>query len=74
VAEPRVGAAPERWRGSGENCCREEVGQEAAKGCGRPQGDADADQRQETGEGGCGEEAGGEALANRRFPQRNASS
>ena len=33
------------------------------EGAGRPEGNADADRRQEAGEGGCGEEAGGQAAA-----------
>ena len=41
----------------------EEAGQEAAQGGGRPEGNADADRRQEAGEGGRGEEAGGQAAA-----------
>ena len=41
----------------------EEAGQEAAEGGSRPEGNADADRRQETGEGGRREEAGGQAAA-----------
>ena len=52
-----VGGAGGRDKGA------EEAGQEAAQGGSRPEGDADADRRQETGEGGGGEEAGGQAAA-----------
>jgi hypothetical protein len=39
----------------------EEVGQEAAEGVGRPEGNADVDPRQEAGQGRGREEAGGQA-------------
>ena len=41
----------------------EKAGQEVQEGVGRPEGNADADRRQEAGEGGRGEEAGGQAAA-----------
>ena len=52
-----IGGARAAARGS------EEAGQEAAQGGSRPEGNADADRRQEAGEGGRGEEAGGQAAA-----------
>ena len=71
------GAAPRRERGrpDGGAAARasaadrsrdqgaEEVSQEAAQGVGRPEGNADADRRQEAGEGGGREEAGSQAAA-----------
>jgi DNA end-binding protein Ku len=48
---------------SGGDQGSEEVGQKAAQGRGGPEGDADADRRQEAREGDGGEEAGCQAAA-----------
>ena len=56
------GAAAERRRRGGRRR-RRRSGQEAAQGGGRPEGNADADRRQEAGEGNGREEAGGQAAA-----------
>ncbi len=57
--EPDGSAAPERRKGSRAR----QVGQEAAEGRERPEGNADVDRGQEAGEGNGGEEDGIEAAA-----------
>jgi hypothetical protein len=63
-------AQEHRRRGAGKVL---QAGQEATQGPKRPEGNADADRRQETGEGSCGKEAGCKAAAEVGLADRETS-
>ncbi len=61
------------WHGRAPSGAVEDAGQEGEEGVARPEGDADADRRQETGQGGRREEARGAVAAEVGLTNREAS-